>query len=464
MIPNNGTHSRREFLSRWANGFGGLAFAALATSCSKPPRERPVGPAKSVIFLYMEGGPSQMDTFDPKPRLDQEHGQPIQIATPPTQFQTSRLVMKSPFTFRRHGRVGAEVSDLFPLTADYVDLMSIVRSMVSEHSEHTAANYFLATGAPVPGRPALGAWLSYGLGSLADDLPAYVVLDSGHMPLGGADCFSNGFLPARHRGVIFRQGRYPVVNIEPREPNHALQAAKLDVIGKLNRHHAGQHFAAPEIEAAIANHELAFRMQRAIPALTDLADETKATRDLYGLDDDKTAVFGRQCVIARRLVERGARFVQLLPPKLEGITSWDQHNDLASHHRANALAVDRPIAGLLHDLRARGLLDQTIVLWGGEFGRTPMAQVTAGEGFGRDHNPYGFTMWLAGGGVRPGHIHGATDEYGYFAVDSPVTIHDLNATILHLMGIDHTKLTFRHAGRDFRLTDVYGEIVTDIVA
>lgn len=405
-----------------------------------------------------------MDTFDPKARLDRDHGKPIPLQVPATQFKTSTSVMRSPFRFANHGQSGAPVSEIFPHLATCVDEMTIIRSMVSEHSEHTAANYFLNTGAPTPGRPSMGAWTTYGLGAPSANLPSYVVLDSGHMPLGGQDCFSNGFLPARHQGTLFRRGSQPVENIVRREPTAELQAAKLSLLKGLNRQTREEIGGAQEVEAAIANYELAFEMQSAIPELTDLAGESKATRSLYGMDDPATEVFGTQCLMARRMLERGVQFVQLLPPKLTGITSWDQHNDLENHHRANALAVDRPIAGLLRDLSSRGMLDETLVLWGGEFGRTPMAQITANEAFGRDHNPYGFTMWLAGGGIRKGFTYGATDDFGYYAIENPVSIHDLHATMLHLLGMDHTALTFRHGGRDMRLTDVYGNVIHEILA
>jgi hypothetical protein len=465
---------RRKFLFRWGAGFGGLALCAMA-SC--PRGERRIDrrtasaggggapKAKSVIFLYMEGGPSQVDTFDPKPRLDAEHGETIRLAPPATQFKTSTTVMKSPFRFKRCGRSGLEISDLFPCISRRADDLAVIRSMTSEHSEHTSANYFLNTGAPSPGRPSMGAWISYGLGSLSENLPSYVVLDSGHMPLGGVDCFSNGFLPASHQGAIFRRSSGAAMpDLAPLDANVELQRSRLALTERLNRRSIELVGASRELEATIANYEMAFRMQSSVPALVDVSGESPATRRLYGVDEPETAVFGAQCLVARRLVEQGVRFIQLLPPKLEGITSWDQHNDLEKHHRANAVAVDRPIAGLLEDLAGRGLLDSTVVLWGGEFGRTPVAQITTNEAFGRDHNPYGFSIWMAGGGVRGGACYGATDDYGYFAVENPVSMHDLHATLLHLLGLDHTALTFRHGGRDYRLTDVYGEVVNGILA
>ena len=480
--------SRRRLLFQAAGGFGGLALMALS-ACSRrpagesssvapgdaadrlgstpgalpPPGTSRGGPARHVIFLYMDGGPSQIDTFDPKPRLDREHGRPIQMdEVPATQFNIGNRVLRSPYRFAQYGQSGAWVSEIFPHVAQCVDELAIVRSMVSDHSEHTAANYLLNTGWPVPGRPSIGSWLTYGLGTESDELPGFVVLDAGQWPLGGVECLGCGFLPAAHQPTLFRQGPEVVADLQPPEPSSALQRAKLDLVARLNRR-AQQLGPHEPLEAVINNYELAFRMQSAVPALVDLSDETARTEQLYGLDRPETEVFGRQCLLARRLVERGVRFVQLLPPPLPEHNHWDQHSHLADHHRTNAEAVDRPIAGLLRDLRQRGLLDETLVIWGGEFGRTPMAQEAPQGKDGRDHNPFGFTMWLAGGGVRPGVTYGATDDYGYFAVENPVHIHDLHATVLQLLGIDHTELIYRYGGRDFRLTDVYGDVVQALV-
>ena len=461
--------SRREFLSLAANGFGAVALAALLgeeARASNPaanplePRSTDFAPkARSVIFLFMEGGPSQVDTFDPKPRLDREHGQPIGIKTQPTQFNNVGNVLKSPWAFRRYGESGIPVSDLFPHIGACADDLAVVRSMVSNFSEHTAANFFLHTGSGLQGRPSQGAWVTYGLGSACEDLPGFVVLDSGMIPPGGLDCFTNGFLPATYQGSLFRAGETPVANVRPADPDR--QASKLDLLQRLDRgkvERTGHHDA---IEAAILNYELAARMQVAVPDLAAIDGETPATRALYGLDDPdpKTQLYGRQCLIARRLVERGVRFVEVLCPNV-GADRWDQHSRLKAGHEKNAHAVDRPIAGLLRDLKARGLFDSTLVVWGGEFGRTPMAQGSDG----RDHNPFGFTIWLAGAGIRGGTIHGATDDYGYRAIDGRVEIHDLHATMLHLLGLDHTRLTYRFGGRDMRLTDVHGTVVREILA
>ncbi len=455
--------SRREMLLRCANGFGAVALASLLHEDGRAgpmtPR-RPHFPAKarSVIFLYRDGGPSQMDTFDPKPRLEREHGQPPRFRVEPTQFNNNGNVLKSPWRFRRYGQSGIPVSDLFPHTARHVDDLAIVRSVVSNFSEHTSANYFLHTGNGQQGRPSMGAWVTYGLGSECDNLPGFVVLDSGQIPPGGLDCFGSGFLPAAFQGSLFRVGSEPVADLRPagNPRGHAAQQNLLRRLDQANLERSGRSDA---LESAIANYELACRMQTAVPELMNLAGESRATRALYGLGDPVTEVFGQRCLIARRLVERGVRFIEVLCPPTGG-DRWDQHSSLYQGHLNNARAVDRPIAGLLHDLKARGLLESTLVIWGGEFGRTPMAQGTDG----RDHNPFGFTMWLAGGGIRGGTIYGATDEYGYHVVEGRVEIHDLHATMLHLCGFDHTRLTFRFGGRDMRLTDVHGSVIHEILA
>ena len=460
--------SRRDLLAYTANGFGAVALATLVgqrgdsqtTSANSPFTPRPTHfPAKAtnVIFLYMDGGPSQMDTFDPKPLLDREHGRPMRVPIQPTQFNNNGNVLKSPWRFRRHGQSGIPVSDLFPHVARCVDDLAIVRSMVSNFSEHTNGNYFLHTGNGQQGRPSMGSWVTYGLGSECDNLPGFVVLDSGQIPPGGLDCFGAGFLPAAYQGSLFRPGGEPVADL--RGGGAAAQAARMNLIRRLDQaalERTGRHDA---LEAAIANFELAARMQTAVPELMDLTGETRATRQLYGLDEPSTQIFGQRCLVARRLVERGVRFIECLCPPVGG-DRWDQHSGLVSGHTANARAVDRPIAGLLRDLKSRGLLNSTLVIWGGEFGRTPFAQ----GGDGRDHNPYGFTIWLAGGGIKGGTIHGATDDYGYHVVEGKVEIHDLHATMLHLLGLDHTRLTLRFGGRDMRLTDVHGEVVREILA
>lgn len=469
--------NRREMLARCAGGFGALALSALTTDpaygnldtnvAERSARLNPFAPrtphfaakAKNVIFLFMDGGPSQVDTFDPKPRLDREHGQPIKIKVQPTQFDNVGKVLKCPWEFRQHGQSGIPVSDLFPHIATCVDDMAIIRSMVANFSEHTNANYFIHSGHGQQGRPSFGAWTTYGLGSECRNLPGFVVLNSGMIPPGGWDCFHSGFLPATFQGSSFVRGDQPVADLARFEASEAAQSRKLGLMRALDRQTVRRMGADDKLEAAIANYELAARMQTAVPDLMNLNDESAATKSLYGIDDPATEVYGRQCLVARRLVERGVRFVELLCQNL-GHDRWDQHSNLRGGHADNARATDKPIAGLLKDLKSRGLLDETLVLWGGEFGRTPMAQGSDG----RDHNPFGFTMWLAGGGVKGGTIYGATDDYGYYAVENKVQVHDLHATMLHLLGMDHKRLTYRFGGRDMRLTDVHGEIIQDILA
>jgi hypothetical protein len=407
----------------------------------------------------MDGGPAQMDTFDPKPRLAKEHGQPIKVKVEPTQFNNVGTVLQSPWKFKQYGKSGLPVSDLFPHVATCADDLCVIRSMTSDFSEHTNANFFIHTGNGQQGRPSMGSWVTYGLGSECRNLPGFIVLHSGMIPPGGMDCFNSGFLPATYQGSLFQRGDLPIADLKPSEPSAKMQQGKLSLMRKLDQGALERSGNDDKLEAAIANYELAFRMQTAVPDLMDLKGETEATKKLYGLDDAKTEIFGRECLVARRLVERGVRFIELLCPNL-GHDRWDQHSKLKEGHEANALAVDKPIAGLLKDLKARGMLDSTLVFWGGEFGRTPMAQGSDG----RDHNPFGFTVWLAGGGVKAGHIHGATDDYGYHAIEGKLEMYDLHATILHLLGLDHKKVTYRFGGRDMRLTDVHGELVEGILA
>ena len=456
--------NRREMLMRCASGFGAVALGGLLadrnfastieTGCHHVPR------ARNIIFLYMDGGPSQVDTFDPKPRLTRDSGKPFPMKMERTQFENNGSILGSPWRFKRHGDSGLPVSSLFPHVASCADELCVIRSMTSAFSEHTNANYFLHTGHGLAGRPSMGAWSNYGLGSENADLPGFVVLNGGLIPPGGLECFGNAFLPANHQGSILLPNEEAVANIRARETDPRMQRSKLDLARELDQLHAHRTGGDDAIESAIRNHELAFRMQWAVPELMDLSRESEATKRLYGLDDDfeGTRIYGRQCLLARRLVERGVRFVELTCPGV-GTDRWDQHDGLKSGHEANARAVDQGIAGLLKDLRSRGLLDETLVVWAGEFGRTPFAQGTNG----RDHNPLGFTIWMAGGGVRGGMSLGATDEFGYRAVEQPLEIHDLHATMLHLLGIDHEQLVMEHGGRAMRLTDVHGHVVKDIL-
>jgi hypothetical protein len=461
--------TRREALTRAANGFGAVALATLladegrASDASGKPVRHHAAKAKSVIFLYMDGGPSQIDTFDYKPMLEKYDGKnPHSVfKVEPTQFNNVGKVMASPWKFAKHGKSGLWVSELFPHVAKCVDDLAVVRSVVSKFPEHTSANFFLHTGSGVQGRPSMGAWAGYGLGSESKDWPGFIVLNGGLIPPGGLDNFNSGFLPAAFQGSVFRAGDPPVANVVPLEPAGPLQRGKLELLKKLDAGAKARYGGADEIESAIQNYETAFRMQSAVPELMDLKGESAATKALYGVDAKypQTQTFGRQCLIARRLVERGVRFIELTCPASGG-DRWDQHSDLKSGHENNARAVDQPIAGLLTDLKARGLLDSTLVVWAGEFGRTPFAQGSNG----RDHNQYGFTVWFAGGGVKGGVAHGETDEWGYKAVQGKVEIHDLHATMLHLLGVDHKRLTFRFGGRDMRLTDVHGELIAPILA
>ena len=462
--------SRREALSRTANGFGALAFFSLLQDqargipvsplAAKPPQFP--GKVKNIIFLYMDGGPSQVDTFDPKPRLQAESGQPFKMKMEPTQFNNNGNTLGSPWKFNQHGNSGLPISELFPEIAKCADDLSVIRSMTSNFSEHTSANYFLHTGLGLVGRPSMGSWVTYGLGSVNQNLPGYVVLNGGLVPPGGLENFGSGFLPASFQGSIFRAGSKPLANIQPLESKPSLQENKLNLLRKLDAEVVREFGVADQLESAVANYELAYRMQSAVPELAEIKGESEATRNLYGLNSSVPATrsYASQCLTARRLVERGVRFIELTCGQVDGNDRWDQHSNLLKGHASNARAIDQPIAGLLRDLKSRGLWDSTLVVWAGEFGRTPFAQGNDG----RDHNPFGFSIWLAGGGVKGGVAYGATDEYGYKVVENKVTIHDLHATMLHLLGMDHTKLTFRFSGRDMRLTDVHGEVIKAVLA
>jgi hypothetical protein len=456
-----------------AMGFGSVALQAMMADeakasanplVSKSPHHAPK--ATNVIFLYMDGGPSQVDTFDYKPLLDKYHGRdPREVIgeLAPTQFDTIGKVLKSQWEFKQRGESGAWVSDLFPFLAEkeVVDEIAFVKSMTSNFSEHTFANYFLHTGSGLQGRPSMGAWMGYGLGSENENLPGYVVLNGGLIPPGGLDCFGSGFLPASYQGSVFLPREKPIANIQSVEKTPGVQRRKLDLIRNLDRARGEEVGFDPAVETAIQNYETAYRMQTAVPDLMDLSGESDAVKKLYGLDAEfkNTKTFGLQCLLARRLVERGVRFIELTCPGGNG-DRWDQHKKLHDGHTKNCKTVDQPIAALIKDLKGRGLLDSTLVVWSGEFGRTPFAQGTDG----RDHNPFGFTTWMAGGGVKGGVSVGETDEWGYKAVIDRFEMHDLHATMLHLLGIDHTQSTFRFGGRDMRLTDVHGHLIKQILA
>jgi hypothetical protein len=468
--------ARRQFFQECGYGVGTIALASLLAGASdvraqtpasrnplapRPPHFRPR--AKAVIHLFMAGAPSQLELFDYKPQLARLEGRPI----PPEVIGGQRYAFIRPdamtlgprYRFARHGRSGAELSEMLPHLAGVADDICIIKSMRTDQFNHGPAQIFLNTGFAQPGRPCLGAWVIYGLGAITDNLPAFIVMSTGTGISGGAANWASGFLPTIYSGVRLRNGGEPILNVgSPAGYDATIQRDTLDLVTRLNR----QRLAVtddPEIRTRIDSYEMAFRLQTSAPELMDLRSESQATLDMYGCAPE-TPSFARACLLARRLVERGVRFVNIYH---EG---WDAHSDVAGNVRSNCAATDRASAALVRDLKRRGLLDETLVIWGGEFGRTPMVESNPvlGRSLGRDHHPQAFTIWLAGGGVRPGLTYGATDELGFHVVESPVHIHDLQATILHLLGLDHERLTFHTAGRDFRLTDVYGQVVTDLLA
>jgi hypothetical protein len=458
------------------NGFGGVALLGLMGGLGLrstihdqklSPQPLPILPhhpakAKSVIFLYMDGGVSQVDSFDPKPRLEKENGEDPykKFKVDATQFNNIGKILKSPWNFRQYGESGIWVSELFPHIATCVDDIAVIRSMVSEFPEHTNANYFLHTGHGLQGRPSMGAWTSYGLGTENENLPGYIVLDGGLIPPGGLDNFKSGFLPASYEASIFKARDIPVANITPLEGSDRIQRSKMSLAKKMDQSLIGRLGEAQQIESAIQNYELAYLMQSSVPELADMSGESDEIKKLYGFDspDQHTRGYAAQCLMARRMVERGVRFIELTCPRVEA-DRWDQHTGLKDGHERNAHAVDQPIAALLKDLKSRGLLETTLMVFGMEFGRTPFAQGTNG----RDHNPSAFSIWLAGAGIKAGTVFGTTDEYGYRVLENPTSIHDLHATMLHLMGIQHEKLTYRFSGRDIRLTDVGGRVIQEIL-
>jgi hypothetical protein len=455
-------HSRRDFLTRSGMGFGALAASALLEAATasplspKLPHEK--ARAKSIIFLFMHGGVSHVDTWDPKPELTRLSGQTL----PPSfakGLKTSRIdftkaIMRgSPWKFSPHGQSGTEVSELFPHLSRHVDDFVLVRSCHGDAFDHAPAMYLLSTGSQFPGRPCLGSWSVYGLGSENQNLPAFVVMSDGAMKC-GPQGYGAGFLPAVYQGTMLRGGKQPILDLaSPKGVSSAAQRTTLDLIGELNRTHLGTRGPDSEMEARISSYELAYRMQSTAPEAADISGESAATQKLYGIDDPASGDFGRKCLLARRLVERGVRFIQLYSGTHLG-DDWDgAHNDLTGSHIKMAAKSDKPISGLLQDLKARGLLDDTLVVWASEFGRTPLAE---GKN-GRDHHPYAFSMWMAGAGIKGGRVYGSTDEFGLRPVVNPITAHDVNATILRMMGLDHVKLTYFYQGRDMRLTDVHGE-------
>jgi hypothetical protein len=456
--------SRRDLLASAGTGFGLLALADLLAAgedrSASPYAVRPPhhpAKAKRVIFLYMPGGPSHVDTFDPKPRLATDNGKPLPFEKPRLERTKTGNLLASPWKFNKHGQCGTEVSELLPGMASVVDDICVVRSMLADNINHTGAALQLCTGEQAFSRPSMGSWLVYGLGTENQNLPGFVVVSPAAV-FQGAQLWSSSFLPSAYQGTLVRDLKNPIANLTDPGNDLTRQRNKLDALRELNELHKSGRVIDSDLDARIASFELAFRMQREAPEAFDLTRESDRVHRMYGIGNPTTDQFARQCLMARRLVERGVRFVQLFDAPENN--AWDHHTGLKDRLPKRCAAVDQPITALLTDLKVRGLLDDTLVLWGGEFGRTP----TAEGNDGREHHPFGFTMWLAGGGIKGGMTHGATDEFGWHSVEKKVHIHDLHATILHLMGLDHEKLTFRHGGRDYRLTDVYGNVVKEILA
>jgi hypothetical protein len=484
--------SRRQLLAQAGGGAGMLALASLladegllvrsanaaesaAGSAAADPRLNPLAPkmshfpakAKSVIWLFMNGGPSQVDTWDYKPELEKRDGKAIEGFDKNTGFFTAQVgpVMKSPFKFAQHGKCGAWVSEIFPKMAEHVDDMAFLYSCYTGSNNHSPALFMINTGTARMGYPSAGSWVTYGLGSESLSLPAFVAMTDPlgrGLPKGYSQNWSAGFLPSVFQGTWLKPQGDPIDNLyPPADQGEAQQRAALDLLGQLNKHSLERTPQELELAARIESFELAYRMQLAAPEAIDINQEPETIHKLYGIGDKRCDHFAKQCLIARRMVERGVRFVQIYSGGMENERSWDGHTNIKDNHSQFAGETDTPIGGLLADLKQRGLLDSTLVIWGGEFGRLPIVQT---GGTGRDHNPHAFTYWLAGGGVKGGTLYGATDELGHKAVENRVHVNDLHATILHLLGLDHTKLTFRLSGRDFRLTDVAGHVVKDILA
>lgn len=470
--------TRRHFFRECGIGIGKIALASLLTSTLLGRAARAAGrkadalvpkpthylpKAKHIIHLFMAGAPSQLDLFDYKPKLVELEGKPL----PPSVIGGQRYafirhdaaVLGPRYRFSKHGQCGAELSEMLPHLAGVVDDICLIKSVHTDQFNHAPAQIFLNTGFAQPGRPSLGSWVTYGLGSESTDLPAFVVMSTGSGISGGAANWSSGFLPTIYTGVRFRNQGDPILNVtSPKGIDSRLQRDTLDLVGALNRRDFSQA-GDPEIATRIAAYEMSYRLQTSAPELMDLRSESKATLELYGADPDKPS-FARACLLARRMIERGVRFINIYH---EG---WDAHSDVAGNLKSNCAATDRASAALIKDLKSRGLLDETLVIWGGEFGRTPMVETNPalGRKLGRDHHPQAFTIWMAGGGIRPGMTFGQTDELGFHVVENPVHVHDLQATILHLLGLDHERLTFKFQGREFRLTDVHGRVLNEILA
>lgn len=473
--------NRRDILARAGGGAGLLGLSMLlrdegvlvandAAGNADPLSPKPThfpGKAKAVIWLFINGGPSQVDTWDYKPALEKYHGKELEGFDKFTGFFSGSVgpLMKSPFKFNQHGESGKWVSEIFPNLAKHVDKMAFVHSAFSKSNNHSPALFMMNTGFTQMGYPCVGAWATYGLGSESRDLPAFVVMSDPKgrgLPKGYSLNWGTGFLPSVYQGTWLKPSGVPIDNLSaPTELTGVRQRSQLDLLASLNKQHQQTHANESEFAARIESFELAYRMQSAAPDALDLAKETAETQSLYGIDDERCSHFAKQCLTARRMVERGVRFVQIYSGGTENQRSWDGHSDIKGNHSEFAGETDKPIAALLEDLERRGLLDSTLVIWGGEFGRLPITQI--GDKPGRDHNPHAMTFWFAGGGVKAGTSYGASDEVGHKAVENRVDVHDLHATILHLMGLDHQRLTFRHNGRDFRLTDVEGNVIRGLI-
>ena len=478
MNPNESSFRRREFLLRSGGGFGGVVLSSLLAGddhrksafASPSAPESPLIPhpthfparAKRVIYLFMHGGPSHVDLFDPKPDLVKYSGQPLPKSF--GQVMTRRDVAKNPLLapirpFRKRGQSGLEISEFLPHIATCADDLCVLRSCHGDSVNHPQSVYQMNTGSILMGRPCLGSWVSYGLGTENQNMPAFVVMPDPRGGLkGGPPAWGSGYLPASHQGTTMRPGDNPILNLKPqRDVSSEQQQQILSLINRVNQKHLEQRDFDTTLQARLDSYELAFRMQRSAPDLVDLSQETQETQERYGLNRSETKDFGTRCLLARRMIERGVRFVQLYSGDTNG---WDAHADVDKNHSEYCLRTDQPVAALLKDLKQRGLLEDTLVIWGGEFGRMPMSE----QGTGRDHNPWGYTVWMAGAGVKGGMAYGATDPIGLRASEKPVHVHDLHATILHLLGFDHESLTYYHNGRDHRLTDVAGKVVQEIVA
>lgn len=469
--------SRRQLLSQCTSGFGTIALASLlsdpnsvlssgtATSGVNPlaPRRPQLrSKAKRVILLFMPGGPSHVDLFDPKPLLNKRHGEEQSFTAPQTGRTRTETLRGSPFKFTRHGESGTPVSELFPQVAGQIDDIAVINSMHADNINHNGACLQMCTGEQAFCRPSIGSWLLYGLGTENQNLPGFVSI-SPNQPAQGAPLWGSSFLPAAYQGTYVQDLEHPIRNLGNDQFNFIEQRKQLDLSRALNQYHQDRNPAETALEARIASFELAFRMQQRAPEAFDIRDETAAIRKQYGLDNRVTETFGHQCLLARRLLERGVRMVMLFHTKSSVASAcqlWDHHANVEPGLKDNCAAIDRPIAGLLSDLKQRGLLDDTLVVWTGEFGRTPTSEGATGRG----HHPFGFTTWLAGGGVKGGIVHGKSDEFGWHAAEDKVHVHDLHATILYLMGLDHEQLTYRFGGRDFRLTDVSGQVIHKIIA